>query len=77
MEPFATPAEAAKDLVRSVNDLGFNYEVVRVRYQHEGNESSVDKVARNSYRPDFPVRGRIYEGDEWSHELSDDGDDPV
>ena len=44
-EPAATPAEAANDLVRAVNDLGLNHEVARVRHQ-----------------PDFPVRGRIYEG---------------
>ena len=56
----ATTAEAAKDLVRAVDELGFNHEVSRVRYQ-----------------PDFPVRGRIYEGDEWSSESSDDDDDPV
>ena len=34
-EPAATPAEAAKDLVRAVDDLSFNHEVARVRYQPE------------------------------------------
>ena len=33
------------------------------------------EVARVRYQPEFPVRGRIYEGDEWSSESSDDYED--
>ena len=66
IEPFATPAEEKRNLVRAVDDLGFNYKVVRVRYQYEGD----DKFARDSYQPNVPVCGRIYEvdEDEWSSE---------
>jgi hypothetical protein len=35
------------------------------------------KVARVRYQPEFPVRGRIYEGDEWSSESSNDDEDPM
>ena len=77
MELFATPAEAVKDLVRVVGNLGFNYEVVRVRYQHEGGKPPADEVAGVKNQPDFPVRERTYEGDKWSSESSNDDDDPM
>ena len=60
--------------MRVVDDLGFNYEVLRGRYQHKGEET----FARNSYQLDFPVRGRMSEvdEDEWSSESSNN-DNPV
>ena len=75
MEPFATTTEGHQNLVRALDDFGFDCVFpLRDRYQHEGD----GEFARNSYQPDNPVRGRIYEvdEDEWSSESFDD-DDPV
>ena len=69
MDPFATAAEEHRNLVRALDDFGFNdVFLLRYRYQHEGD----DEFARNSYQPDAdgPVCGRIYEvnEDKWSSE---------
>ena len=75
MEPFATTTEEQRNVVRAVDDFGFDYVFpLRYRYQHKGD----DEFAHNSYQPDGPVRGRIYkvDEDEWSSESFDD-DDPV
>ena len=62
---FATTAEEHRNLVKALDDFGFDYVFpLCYRYQHEGD----GEFARNNYQPDGPVRGRVYkvDGDEWS-----------